>query len=70
MYNENQQIPVINYVYGLGGRDVTVTSIIRVFEDMQETVRTGEIGESYRYLSVRGGEPGSSRDAGSSDRQE
>ncbi len=70
LYNENQQIPVINYVYGLGGRDVTVTSLICVFEDMQEAVRTGEIGESYRYLSVREGEPGSSRDAGSSDRQE
>ena len=44
---------VLNYVYGLGGRDVTVESLTSVFEDMQTVAETGELGETYRYLSVR-----------------
>jgi len=53
LYNENMQIPLINYVYGLGGRDVTTESITNVFEDLQEVLKTNKTGEKYRYLSVR-----------------
>lgn len=44
---------VLNYVYGLGGRDVTVDSLTSVFCDMQKVAETGELGEAYRYLSIR-----------------
>lgn len=44
---------VLNYVYGLGGRDVTVESLSSVFEDMKKADETGDLGETYRYLSVR-----------------
>ncbi len=43
----------ISYIYGLGGRDVRVESIKRVFSDLEEISRTGETGETYRYLDVR-----------------
>ena len=37
----------------LGGRDVTVDSLTSVFEDLMEVEKTGDVGETYRYLSVR-----------------
>lgn len=43
----------INYIYGLGGRDVRVESIERVFAELERVAATGEIGETYRYLDVR-----------------
>ncbi|WP_304508629.1 pyruvate ferredoxin oxidoreductase [Anaerotignum sp.] len=43
----------INIIYGLGGRDVRVESIERVFAQLDEIVKTGDVGESYRYLDVR-----------------
>lgn len=43
----------INYIYGLGGRDVRVESIQHVFSELEKIVSTGEVGETYRYLDVR-----------------
>ena len=43
----------INYIYGLGGRDVRVESIERVFAELERVAATGETGETYRYLDVR-----------------
>ena len=41
------------YIYGLGGRDVRVESIRRVFAELETIAETGEVGETYRYLEVR-----------------
>lgn len=43
----------ISYIYGLGGRDVKVDSIERVFADLEKITKTGVVGETYRYLDVR-----------------
>jgi len=43
----------INYIYGLGGRDVRVESIQKVFAELEKIGTTGETGETYRYLEVR-----------------
>ena len=53
LYNKNLHPTAINYCYGLGGRDVTVESLTSVFEDLMEVETTGELGDTYRYLSVR-----------------
>ena len=53
LYNKGYHPQTINYCYGLGGRDVTVESLTSVFDDLMEAEKTGEIGETYRYLSVR-----------------
>ena len=42
----------INFIYGLGGRDVRVESIERVVAELEKVVATGEVGETYRYLDV------------------
>ncbi|MCL2853574.1 MAG: pyruvate ferredoxin oxidoreductase [Defluviitaleaceae bacterium] len=44
---------MINYVYGLGGRDVHVGCIAHVYSDLEKIIKTGDIGETYRHLSVR-----------------
>lgn len=44
---------MINYVYGLGGRDVRVEDIAYVYKELDEVIRSGNTGKIYRYLSVR-----------------
>lgn len=43
----------IGYIYGLGGRDVRVESIKRVFSSLEQIAKTGDLGETCRYLDVR-----------------
>ena len=54
MYANKVTAPkMINYIYGLGGRDVRVESIQKVFAELEQISATGETGETYRYLEVR-----------------
>lgn len=43
----------ISYIYGLGGRDVKVESIEKVFDELKQITDSGIVGETYRYLDVR-----------------
>ena len=49
-------VPTLNYIYGLGGRDTKSNDIEKVFTDLQEVLNTGNIGNPYRYVGVRGEE--------------
>ena len=53
MYVNNINVPTVNYIYGIGGRDTKAEDIESVYNDLTEIVKTGNIGEPYRYLSVR-----------------
>ena len=53
MYTENVHVPMVNYVYGLGGRDTKSTDIESVFNDLQEIVKTNKVENPYRYLGLR-----------------
>jgi len=53
MYLNKQSVPMVNYVYGLGGRDTTSHDIETVFNDLLEIVKTKDIGNPYRYIGVR-----------------
>ena len=44
---------IINYIYGLGGRDVRSDDIEAVFAALQGIVQSGNTGETYRYVGVR-----------------
>lgn len=54
MFVSKVQVPTINYVYGIGGRDTTSKDIESVYQDLMEIAKTGDIGNPYRYLGVRG----------------
>ena len=56
MYVNRNQVPVINYIYGIGGRDTKADDIQLVYQDLQQIVQSGEIGEPYRYLGLRKGD--------------
>ena len=53
MYVNKKQVPMVNYVYGIGGRDTTEKQLESVYTDLAEIVKTGEIGNPYRYLGLR-----------------
>jgi len=45
---------IINYIYGLGGRDVRVEDFLFVFDELGKVVKDGKPGEIYRHVGVRG----------------
>jgi len=55
MYGRVEGVKMINYIYGLGGRDVKVDDIEVVYNELLEIVKTGKIKEVYNYLGVREG---------------
>ena len=44
---------VINYIYGLGGRDVKADDIESVYNRLSDIAKTGNVGEVYNHLAVR-----------------
>ncbi len=44
----------VNYIYGIGGRDVRVEDIEKVFNDLVEIKDANEVTDKYRYLGLRG----------------
>ena len=53
MYVNKCNVPVINYIYGIGGRDTKSDDIESVYKDLSEIATTGNIGNPYRYLGLR-----------------
>ena len=53
MYVEKQNVPVVNYIYGIGGRDTTEKEINSVYTDLAEIAKNGKVENPYRYLGLR-----------------
>ena len=53
LINEPVRPKLINIVYGLGGRDVTVDQAARVFARLAKIAETGETGPVYTHLGQR-----------------
>ena len=47
------QMPIADYVYGLGGRDILPDEIERVYRDALKAAETGQVERMVTYLSVR-----------------
>ena len=56
LYVANKHVPMVNYVYGIGGRDTTEKDIESVYTDLTKIVNTGKVENPYRYLGLRKGE--------------
>ncbi len=50
LYRAKSDCLAVNYVYGLGGRDVRVKDMMNVYKELAQT---GETGETYRYMGIR-----------------
>ena len=53
LFRARSQALAVNYIYGLGGRDVRVEDMEGVFNTLKQMVETGDAGETYRYLGIR-----------------
>ncbi len=53
LFRARSQALAVNYVYGLGGRDVRVEDMEGVFATLKQIAADGDAGEMYRYLGVR-----------------
>ncbi|MGI6036087.1 MAG: pyruvate ferredoxin oxidoreductase [Limnochordia bacterium] len=53
LYSASKRPLMNNYIYGLGGRDVTLEHIHTVYQDLEEMLKTGKVKEEINYLGVR-----------------
>ena len=53
LYRAKANALAVNYVYGLGGRDVRVEDMEGIYATLKQIVADGDAGETYRYLGVR-----------------
>ena len=53
MFVNQVNVPTVNYVYGIGGRDTKADDIEKVYEDLLEISKTGKVENPYRYFGVR-----------------
>lgn len=54
MYVAKNTVPIVNYIYGIGGRDTTSYDIEKVFNDLDDIAKSGNMDNPYRYLGLRG----------------
>jgi len=54
LYDESETPHVVNYIYGLGGRDTTKKMIKSVYDDLSSIAKTSEPKPVTRYLGLRG----------------
>jgi pyruvate ferredoxin oxidoreductase alpha subunit len=50
---EGVEVPIVDYVYGLGGRDIRPGEIEQAYRDLLEVATTGEVESRVTYLGVR-----------------
>ncbi len=53
MYQSGAQVPLVNYVYGIGGRDTRADEIESVYNDLLDIKYAGKVDDPYRYLGLR-----------------
>ena len=53
LYDLKERPMAVNYVYGLGGRDVTTATFDEIYDALFHMIRTGEVGQVYRHIGVR-----------------
>ena len=53
MYSSGSNARVVNYFYGLGGRDITVEDFCTVYERLAEIAKDGEIPDMYEFIGLR-----------------
>jgi pyruvate ferredoxin oxidoreductase alpha subunit len=52
---ESEKIPQnVNYIYGLGGRDINQADIASIYADLEKIVEAGKVEEQVKYFGVRG----------------
>jgi pyruvate ferredoxin oxidoreductase alpha subunit len=53
LYDNKADVEAVNYIYGLGGRDIKVEEIETVYKDLEEIVASSNVEDRVQYLGVR-----------------
>jgi len=53
LYTHGCSPKLVNYVYGLGGRDTLPAQFVQVYDDLKRIAATGDTEPVLRYLTVR-----------------
>jgi pyruvate ferredoxin oxidoreductase alpha subunit len=53
LYNAQMNIPVLNFIYGLGGRAAEIENLQEVYTRLQKVAQTGKIDQAINYLNLR-----------------
>jgi len=53
LYEASNRPPVVNYIYGLGGRDTGIDQIQSVYQDLRNIAGSGTVPPPVKYLGVR-----------------
>jgi len=53
LYDNKVHPTIVNYIYGLGGRDSSPIELRRVYEDLLRMLKTGSVEKPVHYLGLR-----------------
>ena len=53
LYDSQPHPQIVNYIYGLGGRDTSPAQIRKIFEDLQKIMQSKQTGDLVRYVGLR-----------------
>ena len=53
IYGNGARIPMVDYVFGLGGRDIVPAEIEGVYKDLLDIANNGKVQNPVTYLGVR-----------------
>ena len=53
MYGMENTPAIVDYIYGIGGRDVTMDHIKSVYDDLAKIAKTGQVEKTLTYLGIR-----------------
>lgn len=53
LFGNGVSLPVMNYIYGLGGRDIDKAQIRSAFDGLKEVAKTGKIKKEVSFLGLR-----------------
>ena len=53
LYNAHSSVPAVNYIYGLGGRDIRVEDFEDIYSRLETIAATGQITDQFDYIGLR-----------------
>lgn len=53
LFRNKVMISAVNYIYGLAGRDFTVTDVYNIFDELEQAEMNGTEVEQYQYVGLR-----------------
>jgi pyruvate ferredoxin oxidoreductase alpha subunit len=53
LYDADKRVPIMGFIAGLGGREITVPATTEMFDAVQQVADTGRVDEPLRWIGVR-----------------